>query len=1010
MVRFRLIFLLLLTGILKLVAQPVELNHPELSWQTLETEHFFVHFHNGTARTAALVAKIGEEIYTPITTLYGYEPDTKIHFIIKDFEDYANGAAFYYDNKIEFWAPAVLDFPFRGTHSWLRNTITHEFSHMISLGAARKFPRTLQAVYFQWLGYEKEKRKDVIHGYPNVLVSVPYPGTIVPMWFAEGIAQYQRSGLDYEIWDTHRDMLLRTAVLAGHTHSLQDMGYFGKNSLGNERVYNQGYGFTRYLAARGGESAVRDLARTMGKKTRTSFSKTAEEVFGQPAEALYDEWMTWLKTEYAEQIRPIQEHRVEGRLIEDRGLANFYAVWSPDGQQIAYLSNRGRDYLSQRSLWIFDTRTGKSRKVRDGVGSSVSWSPDGTRLVYARHKTEKHGCRYFELFVYDLSKRKEKQITREKRARQPDWGPGGRIVCVIETDGLSDLAVLNADGSGFQQITAFDEGQSLHLPRWTADGRILFALNGLPDSSEHEHGRDIAVIGADGSGLSFILRSAFDERDPWPLPDGTFVYSTDEHGIFNLVRYFPETGERTRLTQVTGGAFLPSVNQAGQCVFSRFDEDGFKLALLDSLTPVSRPVTSYTSPYTTLNTPPDSRTWAIARYDDSAVPEYEARPYKPLYAKFIFLPRVLIDYPGKLKAGSYMYSSDFLDKFSFFGGAAVNSQFDTDLYGIFEYRRFAPTLFLELYQVRRKTSENDPYIRWDKINFDLLGVTGGLDYAPGETDRFRLSMDLSRYRSEVSGFVKYQNVPFKFATVYHKGAVAGLEWRHRAIPPTLLSHIAPRAGRNVQVRVDYAMQRFFDFIEQDSETGIPVEKYKPYDYFQTQLDWHEFLPSVFSAHSFALRLRGGVIDRRVDPFYNLYAGGLDGMKGYPFYSLEGRKLAHLGLAYRFPLKRNMNARLAMFHLRDAFLSLYGDIGDAWNRNHIEPKLWKRDAGIELRLSLFSYYAFPMKVAFDAAYGFDTFTIRDTLYGREWRYYVTVLFDFLDLTAGWRDRRTDVRKP
>jgi hypothetical protein len=1009
MVRFRLIFLLLI-GILRLAAQPVELNHPELSWQTLETEHFFVHFHNGLARTAALVAKIGEEIYTPITTLYGYEPDTKVHFIIKDVEDYANGAAFYYDNKIEFWAPAVLDFPFRGTHSWLRNTITHEYSHMISLGAARKFPRTLQAVYFQWLGYEKEKRKDVIHGYPNILASIPYPGTIMPMWFAEGMAQYQRAGLDYEIWDTHRDMLLRTAVLQNRQYSLQDMGYFGKNSLGNERVYNQGYGFTLYLAARGGESAIRDLARAMGKKTRTSFSSAAEAVFGVPARVLYDEWMSWLKTSYTEQISPIRDHCVEGSLLEDRGLANFYAVWSPDGQQIAYLSNRGRDYLSQRSLWILDTRTGKSRQIREGVSSSVSWSPDGTHLVYARHKTEKHGCRYFELFVYDLSTRKEKQITREKRARQPDWGPDDRIVCVVEEDGLSNLAVVTADGSDFHRITEFDQGQSLHLPRWTADGRILFALNGLPDSSEHEHGRDIALISADGHGLSFILRSACDERDPWPLPDGTFVYSTDRRGIFNLYHYDPETGQDTQITQVIGGAFLPSVNAAGQCVFSRFDEDGFKLALLDSLPAVDMPVISYISPYAGLNPPPDSRTWSIARYDDSTVPDYEARPYKPLYAKFIFLPRILIDFPGKLKIGSYMYSSDFLDKFSFFGGAAVNAQFDTDLYGIFEYRRFAPTLFLELYQVRRKTTEDDPYIRWDKINFDLLGVTGGMDYVPGEANRFRLSMDLSRYRSEVSGFVKYQNVPFKFATVYHKGAVASLEWRHRVIPPTLLSHIAPRAGRNVHVKVDYAMQRFFDFIEQDSETGIPVEKYKPYNYFQTQLDWREFLPSVFSTHSFALRLRSGYIDRFVDPFYHLYAGGLDGMKGYPFYSLEGRKLAHLGLAYRFPLKRNMNARLAMFHLRDAFVSLYGDIGDAWTRNHLEPKLWKRDAGIQLRLSLFSYYAFPMRVAFDAAYGFDTFFIRDTRYGREWRYYFTVLFDFLDLISTRPDRRMDGRRP
>ncbi|NUM68631.1 hypothetical protein HUU39_25730, partial [candidate division KSB1 bacterium] len=49
--------------------------HPELKWNTIETEHFFVHFHDGAEQTGKLTAKIAEEIYTPITSLYGYEPD-----------------------------------------------------------------------------------------------------------------------------------------------------------------------------------------------------------------------------------------------------------------------------------------------------------------------------------------------------------------------------------------------------------------------------------------------------------------------------------------------------------------------------------------------------------------------------------------------------------------------------------------------------------------------------------------------------------------------------------------------------------------------------------------------------------------------------------------------------------------------------------------------------------------------------------------------------------------------
>ena len=39
-----------------------EFYHPELEWRSIETEHFFVHYHSGTERTAHLVAKIAEDV------------------------------------------------------------------------------------------------------------------------------------------------------------------------------------------------------------------------------------------------------------------------------------------------------------------------------------------------------------------------------------------------------------------------------------------------------------------------------------------------------------------------------------------------------------------------------------------------------------------------------------------------------------------------------------------------------------------------------------------------------------------------------------------------------------------------------------------------------------------------------------------------------------------------------------------------------------------------------------
>ena len=58
-------------------------NHPELDWETIETEHFYIHFHKETERSARESAIVAEQIYGPVTSLYQFEPDSKTHIIIK---------------------------------------------------------------------------------------------------------------------------------------------------------------------------------------------------------------------------------------------------------------------------------------------------------------------------------------------------------------------------------------------------------------------------------------------------------------------------------------------------------------------------------------------------------------------------------------------------------------------------------------------------------------------------------------------------------------------------------------------------------------------------------------------------------------------------------------------------------------------------------------------------------------------------------------------------------------
>ena len=51
--------------------------------------------------------KIADEVWDPICSLYDYQPD-KVHYIIKDIDDYSNGATYFFDNKIEIWTSAWI--------------------------------------------------------------------------------------------------------------------------------------------------------------------------------------------------------------------------------------------------------------------------------------------------------------------------------------------------------------------------------------------------------------------------------------------------------------------------------------------------------------------------------------------------------------------------------------------------------------------------------------------------------------------------------------------------------------------------------------------------------------------------------------------------------------------------------------------------------------------------------------------------------------------------------------
>ena len=102
-------------------------NPSYLKWREYETEHFIVYYPEGQELTAYQAADIAEKVHEPLVSMYG-PLDSKVNVVIQDNEDFANGGAYFYDNKIEI-SSSWLDFEFRGYSDWLWNVVTQESIH-----------------------------------------------------------------------------------------------------------------------------------------------------------------------------------------------------------------------------------------------------------------------------------------------------------------------------------------------------------------------------------------------------------------------------------------------------------------------------------------------------------------------------------------------------------------------------------------------------------------------------------------------------------------------------------------------------------------------------------------------------------------------------------------------------------------------------------------------------------------------------------------------------------------
>lgn len=280
-------------------------------------------------------------------------------------------------------------------------------------------------------------------------------------------------------------------------------------------------------------------------------------------------------------------HRIADVIYE--ALTGDVGVFST---RIAYVLKRGNKY----ALQVADADGYNAQSIIEYTEPIISpaWSPDGNQLAYVSFEDKKP-----VVYVQTLTTRERRAVASFKGSNSaPAWSPDGKKLAVVLTgQGGSQIFLVNADGSGLQRLSkspgidtepsfspdgrhilfTSDRGGSPQIYRMAITGsessnaeRLTFEgnYNVSPDYSQdgksftfiHRHNGqfNVAVQEIGSRQMQILTSSKFDES-PSFAPNGKMIlYATEinGHGILSAVSRDGQT--RQHLTVQTGDIREPA--------------------------------------------------------------------------------------------------------------------------------------------------------------------------------------------------------------------------------------------------------------------------------------------------------------------------------------------------------------------------------------------------------------------------------------------------------------------
>ena len=207
--------------------------------------------------------------------------------------------------------------------------------------------------------------------------------------------------------------------------------------------------------------------------------------------------------------------------------------WSPDGKEIAFISDRSGD----KHVWVIGPDGGEARQMTTGsmAPSELAWSPDGRWLAVVgkaplppgsdetdvrvisrlRYKLDGEGFwdgRWKQVFVVSAEGGEPKPITYEDCDHtNPAWSPDGKWIAYAgnpdpdaDLTNVTDIWVTPSDGGGASRRLTRGIGPA-GLPAWAPDGTRI-AYVGHDNACRGATNSAVWVVALDGGEPACLTR------------------------------------------------------------------------------------------------------------------------------------------------------------------------------------------------------------------------------------------------------------------------------------------------------------------------------------------------------------------------------------------------------------------------------------------------------------------------------------------------------------------------